>query len=499
MTVVLIALRLTFDATAITEVIADWFTRLLPPEIFDFFIEKLSSNAKRMLYVLVFLGQIGVGGLIGVAYAKYVKDATAQEGVVKRAVYLAVGVWAVLALALTPLLGGGFLGANLTDGAFKYSSALLFAVFVFALATTQMLALSNRAEGAPYSASRRDFLQKAAIFSALVVVGGVAGRTVLTNLGRLTPSVSRPKGKLSTPVTPNDEFYLVSKSAVVSDIDVATWTLNVEGDRVGNPMKITYDELLAMPAIEEYVTLTCISNTVGGDLISNALWKGVPLRFILDKAELAEDTERIAFHAHDGYFDSFPLDIARRDEVIVAYQMNGVPLPASHGFPARIIVPGLYGMENVKWLDRIEPVLANFRGYWQRRGWQDTAVIKTMSRFDIPVDNNRLPVTEVEVGGVAFAGTRDIIRVEVSLDGGATWRDATFEPALSDYAWVIWRVDWPNPMPGKPTLVVRATDGTGTRQDQSWKSNQPSGATGWHRVDVLLTEPATPTPPDRSA
>ena len=499
MTVVLIALRLTFDATAITEVMADWFTRLLPPAVFDFFIEKLSSNAKRLLYVFVFLGQIGVGGLIGVVYAKYVKDATAQEGVVKRAVYLAVGVWAVLALALTPLLGGGFLGTNLTDGPFRYSSALLFAVFVFALTMTQMLALSNRAEGKEYSASRRDFLQKAAIFSALVVVGGVAGRTVLTNLSRLTPSVTRPKGKLSTPVTPNDEFYFVSKSAVVSDIDVATWTLNVEGDRVGNPLKITYDELLAMPAIEEYVTLTCISNTVGGDLISNALWKGVPLRFILDKAELAEDTERIAFHAHDGYFDSFPLDIARRDEVIVAYRMNGVPLPASHGFPARIIVPGLYGMENVKWLDRIEPVLANFRGYWQRRGWQDTAVIKTMSRFDIPVDNDRLSVTEVEVGGVAFAGTRGIIRVEVSLDGGATWRDATSEPALSDYAWVIWRVDWPSPMPGNPTLVVRATDGTGTPQDQAWKSNQPSGATGWHRIDVLLSEPATPAPPDRSA
>ena len=499
MTVVLIALRLTLDAMVITELMADWFTRLLPAPVFDFFIEKLLFNAKRLLYVLVFLGQIGVGGLIGVAYAKYVEDAARQEGLVKRASYLALGVWAVLALALTPLLGGGFLGSNVADGPLTYSLALLFAVFVFALTTTQILALADRAGGMRYNAGRRDFLQKAGVFAALAVVGGIAVQTVLTNLSRLAPSVSRPKGRLSTPVTPNDEFYLVSKSAVVSNIDVGTWTLGVEGDRVGNPMQITYDELLAMPAIEEYVTLTCISNPIGGDLISNALWKGVPLKLILDEAKLAEGTERIAFYAHDGYFDSFPLDIARRDEVIVAYNMNGVPLPDGHGFPARIIVPGLYGMENVKWLDRIEPVDAGFRGYWQRRGWQDTAVIKTMSRFDIPTDNARLPVTEVEVGGVAFAGTRGISRIEVSLDDGATWRDAEFEPALSDYAWVIWRVGWPSPMPGRPTLMVRATDGSGTRQDEIRRANLPSGATGWHRIDIVLTEPPTPTPPARPA
>lgn len=499
MTAVLIALRLTLDAMVITEIMADWFTRLLPSSVFDFFIERLLFNAKRLLYVMVFLGQIGVGGLIGVVYAKYVEDATEQEGVVKRAVYLALGVWAVLALALTPLLGGGFLGGNVTDGAFTYSLVLLFAVFAFALTTTQILALSGSASGMGYNASRRNFLQKAVVFAGLAVVGGIAVQTVLTNLSRLAPSVSRPTGKLSTPVTPNDEFYFVSKSAVVSNIDVGAWTLSVEGDRVGNPLKITYDELLAMPAIEEYVTLTCISNPLGGDLISNALWKGVPLKLILDEAGLAEGTERIAFYAHDGYFDSFPLDIARREEVIVAYNMNGVPLPNAHGFPARIIVPGLYGMENVKWLDRIEPVDASFRGYWQRRGWQDTAVIKTMSRFDLPVDGTRLPVTEVEVGGVAFAGTRGISRVEVSLDDGATWRDAEFEPALSDYAWVIWRVSWPSPMPGDPTLVVRATDGTGTRQDERRTSTLPSGATGWHRIDVVLTEPVMPTPSPRSA
>ena len=494
MTVVLIALRLTLDAMVITEVMADWFTRLLPVAVFDFFIEKLSFNAKRLLYVFVFIGQIGVGGLIGMIYAKYVADVAEQEGVVKRAVYLALGVWVVLALVLTPLLGGGFFGSNIPDGAFTYSSVLLFAVFVFALTTTQILAFSDRAGGMQYNASRRTFLQKAAVFSVLAVVSGIALQTVLTNLSRLTPSVSRPR-KLSTPVTPNDEFYFVSKSAVVSQIDVAEWALSVEGEGVGNPMKITYAELLAMPAIEEYVTLTCISNPIGGDLISNALWKGVPLNYILDKAQFAQDAERIAFHAHDGYFDSFPADIARRDEVIVAYHMNGVPLPNSHGFPARIIVPGLYGMEHVKWLNKIEPVAADFRGYWQRRGWDDTAVIKTMSRFDIPVNRERLPFTEIDVGGVAFAGTRGISRVEVSLDAGATWQDAAFEPALSEYAWVIWRVGWPSPMAGNQTLMVRATDGAGTSQRELRMPNQPSGATGWHRIDVFLTEPVTPTPP----
>ena len=252
-----------------------------------------------------------------------------------------------------------------------------------------------------------------------------------------------------------------------------------------------------MPSIEQYVTLTCISNPIGGDLISSALWKGVPLKHLLQQAGLAPETERLAFHAADGYFDSFAVDVAMRDEVIVAYEMNGVPLPKVHGFPARIIVPGLYGMEHVKWLSRIEPVDADFRGFWQRRGWADTAIIKTMSRVDVPADGSRVPKNQLMIAGVAFAGKRGIAKIEVSVDGGVSWAPADFTEPLSAFTWVIWEFPWPDAPMGMHDVLVRATDGTGMRQTQRRKGNQPDGPDGYHEVSVSVQAPAldpTPTP-----
>jgi len=202
---------------------------------------------------------------------------------------------------------------------------------------------------------------------------------------------------------------------------------------------------------------------------------------------MPESTERIVFHAADGYVDSFPMDYALRENVIVAYQMNGVPLPNSHGFPARIIVPGLYGMENVKWLTRIEPVPADFRGYWQRRGWADTAVINTMSRIDVPAVGARVPPVEMEVGGVAFAGDRGIDFVEFSADGGETWQRAETSAPLSPYTWVLWRATWLPPETGRVFVTVRATDGAGETQTAVIRGNLPDGATGHHRISVLTS------------
>lgn len=497
MTLVLVALRFSLNAQIITEIMADWFTRLLPSSVFDFFIEQMGFNAKRMLFVLIFLGQIGVGGLIGMAYVRYEAEAGYADGLVTRAAVLTGIIFAALVFIVTPVLGAGVLGNALPDGAVAYSGGLLFAVAAFSLTLTQVTALAERSGGVQYNASRRDFVQKAAIFSVIVVVGGVAIQTILTNLSRLAPSISgrRGAGVLSTPVTPNDEFYVVGKSAVLPSLEADTWELVIQGEGVGNPVRLTYAQLLAMPSIEEYVTLTCISNPTGGDFISNALWKGVPLKHILELAQFEPTTERVGFWAADGYFDSFPYEIAMRDEVIVAYQMNGVPLPTEHGAPARIIVPGLYGMENVKWLIKMEPVADSFRGFWQRRGWQDTAVIKTMSRVDTPASRGRVPVDLVEVAGVAFAGKRGIKRVEVSVDDGKTWRDAQFEAPLSEFTWVIWRLDWPDVMPSDPYILVRATDGTGATQTEKKQGNQPSGPTGYHRVHVFIEEPSpTPTP-----
>ena len=278
----------------------------------------------------------------------------------------------------------------------------------------------------------------------------------------------------------------MAKSPVVPPIDVTTWRLQIGGPE---PMEVSYDELLALPSIEEYVTLTCISNRIGGELIGNALWKGVPLRILLEQAHFPPETARVGFRAADGYFDAFPIDVAMRDEVIVAYEMNGVPLPPDHGFPARIIVPGLYGMENVKWLTEIYPAASEVRGYWQQRGWADTAIVKTSSRIDAPADSERIAPGRIEVGGVAFAGLRGISKVELSVDDGHDWQEAELRDPLSPFSWVLWKTEWTASMIGGHDVLVRATDGTGAVQSEKRKDNHPDGAEGYHEIIVRVTEP----------
>jgi DMSO/TMAO reductase YedYZ molybdopterin-dependent catalytic subunit len=336
-----------------------------------------------------------------------------------------------------------------------------------------------------YSEGRRELLERAAFIGLALVAGGFSLRAIIRGVSSLSPArVFRRPGQMPPEVTPNDEFYEISRNIVNPVVDVSGWTLKISG-RPDSPYSLTYEELEEMPWVEEYVTLTCISNLVGGDLISNALWRGVRLKLLLEQAGVPESTERIAFHAADGYVDSFPMGYALRENVIVAYRMNGEPLPVGHGFPARIIVPGLYGMENVKWLTRIEPVPADFRGFWQHRGWADTAVINTMSRIDVPAANAGVAPVEMEIGGIAFAGDRGIDFVDFSTDGGETWQRAESSDPLSPYAWVLWRATWVPPETGRVWITVRATDGDGTTQTADIRGNLPDGATGHHRISVV--------------
>jgi DMSO/TMAO reductase YedYZ molybdopterin-dependent catalytic subunit len=406
-----------------------------------------------------------------------------------------MAIWLPLVLVVTPVMGAGAFGRGLPDSSFAYSASLLLSVGAFSVLVVQLQQIVLSRGALRYDGSRREFVRKAVIISAFLVIGGWAVRSLVTNVGRLTPVISvRHRGALSTEITPNDQFYVVAKSAVVPGGEAADWILRVD-QGVENPYRMTYDELIALPSIEETVTLTCISNPIGGELISTAVWKGVPLRVLLERAGVPRGTERIAFTALDGYFDSFPLDIAMRDDVIVAYLMNGEQLPRAHGFPARIIVPGLYGMEHVKWLSRIEPVDADFRGFWQRRGWADTAIINTMSRVDIPSDDGTLRTPGASIAGVAFAGLRGIAKIEVSVDGGASWRPATVKEPLSAYTWMLWNFDWPEAPLGRHDVLVRATDGEGTVQIATRKQTFPSGAEAHHKIRVTVRKPEpTPTP-----
>ena len=285
-------------------------------------------------------------------------------------------------------------------------------------------------------------------------------------------------------VTPNQEFYKVSKNLFDPRVNADRWTLRVDG-QVQRPFELTYPQLQQLePRVEQYTTLSCISNPVGGDLIGNARWVGVPLRALLQRAGLKPGVVDLRLEAADGYTDSIPLEKALHPETLVAWMMNGEALPWDHGFPARLVVPGIYGMKHVKWLTRIEAVTEDYLGYWEVRGWSDEAVVRTLSRIDVPRDGAIVGPERIYVAGIAFAGDRGISRVEVSADGGASWHEAEIEPSVNAMTWVRWVWEWKAPAPGRYTLAVRARDGRGVWQDPVDRPPLPDGATGLHRIRV---------------
>ncbi len=292
---------------------------------------------------------------------------------------------------------------------------------------------------------------------------------------------------LGPEVTPTKDFYVVSKN-FFSDpvVDPNRWTLQI-GGLVKKPYTLTYNQLLKLPYEDRYETLVCISNEVGGDLIGNASWRGVSLRDLIAAAEPDPKTVKVVFTAADGYTDSIPFQRAMTPANLLAYSMNGEPLVPGHGAPARLLIPGIYGMKNVKWLTKIELVADDFKGYWEQRGWSDEAVILTMSEINtIDTRHPAIKAGKVELAGIAFAGDRGISKVEVSVDGGKTWQTATLKDPLGPYTWRLWRLDW-DAKPGDYTLVVRATDGTGQVQPSEETDTLPNGATGWDMKPVAVS------------
>lgn len=291
---------------------------------------------------------------------------------------------------------------------------------------------------------------------------------------------------LSTEVTPVGKFYVVSKNIFDPAIDAKTWKLVVKG-KMERPYDLTLDELRRLPSVTKPHTLMCISNEIGGDLISNAVWKGVALKVMLEKAGVRSGAKKLILRGRDGYSDSFPLSAALLEGTIVAYEMNGKPLERQHGFPARVLVMGLYGIKNVKWVSELEVVDHDYRGYWQVRGWTDTAVYKTFSRIDVPGPGATVRRGErTWIAGVAFAGDRGIQTVQVSVDGGKSWQPARVKPAMGDHTWALWVLEWIPATPGTATLMVRAVDGTGAAQPVGPTPPLPEGVEGLHRVPVQV-------------
>jgi len=289
------------------------------------------------------------------------------------------------------------------------------------------------------------------------------------------------------PITPTREFYQVQYSTVPR-VDVEAWTLEIVGE-VERPLRLTYPDLLAMPAVIEMRTLECISNPVGGDLIGNAVWKGVRMADLLAMAGVRPTAQEMVLHAADGYHTSIPVDLARDPHSILAYMMNGEVLPPEHGFPLRALWPGRYGMKQPKWITRIELIRGEHIGYWEGQGWSREAIIKPNSRIDAP-RSGMLPPQPVEIRGIAFSGPAGIARVEVSVDDGRTWQAAELTRGPTPYVWTVWRYRWEHPEEGDHVLRARVVQNDGYVQPRGrgrlLGGTFPDGTDEQHAVPVVI-------------
>jgi DMSO/TMAO reductase YedYZ molybdopterin-dependent catalytic subunit len=231
----------------------------------------------------------------------------------------------------------------------------------------------------------------------------------------------------------------------------------------------------------------CISNQVGGGLMSNAVWKGVPLRSLLEASGPHAGITRVVLRAVDGYDDTIPFAKAMEPTTLVAYEMNEAPLPFRHGYPVRLIVPGLYGEKSVKWITRVELLAQDVKGFYERQGWGPNFTIPTHSRFDGPDFGKPIPfAASIPLKGVAFGGNRGISRVEVSFDDGNDWREAKINTPGTRLTWALWNYDWKPERTGEYKLAVRATDGDGALQIKEERWTAPHGATGYQKVTARV-------------
>jgi hypothetical protein len=298
----------------------------------------------------------------------------------------------------------------------------------------------------------------------------------------------RPVAGLTAAVTSRGDHYVVDVNIDPPRIDDAAWRLHVHGS-VERPLTLSLADLRAMTTVEELAMLSCISNQVGGGLTGNARWTGVRLADLLDRAGVRGAPAAVRAAGADGYEDTIPYGRSRRPEVLVAIAMDGALLPTAHGRPARLIIPGLYGMKNVKWLTELEVLRADEEGYWEERGWDLRAETRTESRIDVPADHDTVSPSFV-AAGVAWAGDRRISRVEVSADDGRSWRPAQLERELGAFSWRRWQIEL-HVRPGTHPLTVRAYDGAGQVQDAERRPPHPSGAGGYHRIVVAARSAAT--------
>ncbi len=512
-----------FGVSSLVVAVGDYVVDHSPGDLTKLVIDTLGTKDKPALLLGIVASSLGIGALLGL--------------VAGRRFGAGIAGFAVLGLA------GAYTGALVPQGnalvsvviaAAAAGSGLLALRVLLALAAPAQAAAEVELPSEGSRGSRREFFRVAAAVGGAAAVSAVVGRQVIgppvdveaARRAVVLPSaapraasatraaqplaaatveavadaapaaVAAPASTfeidgLSTLITPNSEFYRIDTALVVPRVDTETWRLRVTG-MVDRPLELSFAELLAMPAQEETVTLACVSNEIGGDLVGNAVWLGIPLAELLAKAGVQPGATQIVARSVDNFSAGFPTELALDGRAsMVVLGMNGEPLPVAHGFPARMVIPGLFGyVSATKWLSEIElTTLVQYDAYWIRRGWAKDGPIKTQSRIDVP--RSRQTVTEgmVTLAGVAWGGNRGVgaVQVRAIRDGESDgeWLDARLSEALSQSSWRQWAIEWAA-TPGEYRITVRATDGDGETQTATRRPVAPDGATGYHGINLKV-------------
>ena len=498
---------------------------LTPGEFESQAVENFGPLAKYSAFIAALVINFVLYGLFGILVDK-LQSKFPWKGYIGKSLQSALIVYVILLIMTISLLttiqlrtGGGSISISVLTISLVLPQIIFGFIFSsFFRGTGRILKKrpETTSETSGMNSGRREFLR-------LVVVSAIAFPILFFGLNRLfsgqgqeqqetssssslliPQSLSKPIGfedpmlatLLASELTPTYLFYRIDINPIVPVVDEKTWNLTVKG-LVDNPITVTYEEIKSMPFVEQYATLECVSNKIGGDLIGTALWRGIRLKDLLDKAKVMPGAKYIVFRCSDGYDVGIPLENGMMDGTLLAYDMNLAPLTTAHGFPVRAIVPGLYGMMNPKWITEIEIVDNVYEGYWQRNGWTNTADVHTNSSIVIPgqapirhrfrkLDEtpNIVPGEKAPIAGIAFGGDRGISKVEVSTDGGTTWKSAVIKDPLSRFTWVLWTAGFTPTGKENYNIVVRATDKTGQVQTSELNKPFPDGATGYHMVNV---------------
>ena len=475
-------------------IIGDRLSVFIPPGPFLSLMGKVGgyNHLKQLGVGSTIAGQLLVAAIGGAMFGLLARRNRARASAMwTMSIFIVLPIVA-FAIALWPVLGTSYVGLPIDAARLVTLVSFALCVFLFErtlVAAFQFLAtlkIGKRGYEFTPVIGRRAFVLGA--IGAAVAGGGIALARTLYRRATFSYDGTQYKGRIVEPITPNELFYCVTKNVVDPKVNVDLWHLEVNG-LVQNRATWRFQDLLGLPAREQQTTLMCISNGLDAGLISNAIWKGLPLRDLLERAAPLSNAARVRLHGVDNY--AIRLEKAMEPTTLLAYNMNGVRLPHRHGYPLRVIVPGYFGEKHVKWLTRIELTDASAKGFYETQGWGPDFITPTRSRIDLPDHESRFALGElqqaVEVKGIAYGGDRGISRVELSFDDGKSWRDADIYYAGGDLAWSLWKTEWRPEAAGDFVLVVRATDGEGDVQE--WEEDRSffSGVTGFHKIVVRVT------------